>query len=939
MANLFPIVRPAASGNARNLAEADVLLLGALDRSTAGNLQVGTATATTLTMGSAACALDIDGSTVAINAAGTLDIASVGNLEINSNGTAIFHGAGVTIISDGGALNITGDGTADMNIKNVGAEIDIDADILTIDTTAGITMDADHEISLDAKWASNFSVTGANLTLSTLTSGTLILDAVALLDINANTLAIDVAAGMSIDAAAASNVSVTGANLTLSTLTSGTLILDAVALLDINANVLDIDVANAVTIDSTAAGVSIDAVTASNFTVSGAAADLTLGARGATVPLNEAGQTTLNGGFTATSIIGSINENYTSIAAVVTGLNRRDAVIDVVDCTAAPPTEVLGDRYILDNTVGAVHANWDGAAKADIVQFNGVTWDNTTPSEGWICYADTPDKDALCVDDGVLGWELRPIYSSLHADLTDVSIDQHHAKSHAHNGADGSGTVAHRDTTGQGIDDHHNKSHAHNGADGSGTVAHSDTTGQGKDDHHSEVHILDGPYHTGPLDPTKIEFSEIGTPTYDDLKDWFDTTQSAGIVAGGVITDAGSGKVDISAASGIIKTTNSEIGVNQWFDVAGIVGQALTDDATNYIAVDYNGGAPQIIVTLVNTADGHTIFNLGKVYRETAAIDIITSGLRIYDLNKRLQQQHQEEDALHFVSGAIVGEVGTREISVTAGIMYAGLNRIITDAIDTDVGGDTFEYYYNDAGGWQESNQTTIDNLQYNNVGVGLATLTNNHYGVHWVYKGTNATTFVVYGQDNYTLSEAQAVQPPASLPDHVEGFGVLRAKIIVKKSDAAFTEIQSVEDTTFTASTASNHNELANIQGGAANDYYHLTSANRILLIDHLTTLAEPHGTTEVVNAAADTFTATELCFLVTYTDTGACVITLSSAEIAKVGRRFKVKDAGLNCSVHNISVETEGAETIEGEVDAVMDIDGMSLELESDGSNLHVV
>jgi len=83
MANLFPIVRPAASGGARNLAEADVLLLGALDRSTAGNLAVGTTTATTLTMGSATCAIDLDGLTVAIDSAGILDIASVGNLEIN----------------------------------------------------------------------------------------------------------------------------------------------------------------------------------------------------------------------------------------------------------------------------------------------------------------------------------------------------------------------------------------------------------------------------------------------------------------------------------------------------------------------------------------------------------------------------------------------------------------------------------------------------------------------------------------------------------------------------------------------------------------------------------------------------------------------------------------------------------------------------------------
>lgn len=47
---------------------------------------------------------------------------------------------------------------------------------------------------------------------------------------------------------------------------------------------------------------------------------------------------------------------------------------------------------------------------------------------------------------------------------------------------------AHADTTGQTADDHHDKSHAHDGADDSGTVAHSDTTGQTANDHHAEDH-------------------------------------------------------------------------------------------------------------------------------------------------------------------------------------------------------------------------------------------------------------------------------------------------------------------------------------------------------------------------------------------------------------------------------------------------------------------
>jgi len=57
-----------------------------------------------------------------------------------------------------------------------------------------------------------------------------------------------------------------------------------------------------------------------------------------------------------------------------------------------------------------------------------------------------------------------------HADLASVTSDQHHAKSHLHNGADGSGTVAHSDTTGKGTDDHHAQTH---------TIPSHDTTATG----------------------------------------------------------------------------------------------------------------------------------------------------------------------------------------------------------------------------------------------------------------------------------------------------------------------------------------------------------------------------------------------------------------------------------------------------------------------------
>lgn len=78
--------------------------------------------------------------------------------------------------------------------------------------------------------------------------------------------------------------------------------------------------------------------------------------------------------------------------------------------------------------------------------------------------------------------------STDHNSLTNVTSDQHHAKSHAHDGVDGSGVVNHASLAGVSADQHHPKSHAHNGVDGSGVISHISLNGIGPDDHHLENH-------------------------------------------------------------------------------------------------------------------------------------------------------------------------------------------------------------------------------------------------------------------------------------------------------------------------------------------------------------------------------------------------------------------------------------------------------------------
>lgn len=132
----------------------------------------------------------------------------------------------------------------------------------------------------------------------------------------------------------------------------------------------------------------------------------------------------INDGGVGATELWSANKIQSELNAITSGLVRRSTVLDYVDSTAAPPTEVSGDRYILDDS-GATHANWDGASQLDIVDFNGTTWDASTPDEGWVAYVDAEDQDRLLVDDGVPAWEPRPVAITAHSGLSGLGVDDH----------------------------------------------------------------------------------------------------------------------------------------------------------------------------------------------------------------------------------------------------------------------------------------------------------------------------------------------------------------------------------------------------------------------------------------------------------------------------------------------------------------------------------
>ncbi|MFA5407037.1 MAG: hypothetical protein WC307_06795, partial [Candidatus Nanoarchaeia archaeon] len=331
----------------------------------------------------------------------------------------------------------------------------------------------------------------------------------------------------------------------------------------------------------------------------------------------------------------------------------------------------------------------------------------------------------------------------------------------------------------------------------------------------------------GQVNCADIPIQLLGSPTFNDQCDFNKIQGAVGLVSGGVVSDNGDGTVAVSAGTGFVKSTDSDVGELLSFNFDADASVSCTDNSLNFILIQYNGGSPAITSTVdFSTIDFNTEFVIGYCYRVSTTVHIIQAGNHVPNYAtyncRRLFYRGVER-----MSGGLISEIGTRNIASNAGVFYLGQCKIDITAKDTS-GADTFTYYYRDGiGDWTTvATQTQIDNVYWDDGTGTLNDLTSNRYGVHWVFIDLDSNLHVVYGQGDYTLAQAQNASVPSSYPDFLVKFAILAAKIIIQKNAATFTEIDSAFSTVFTVSSVANHNDLSSLQGGTTNEYYHLTSA-----------------------------------------------------------------------------------------------------------------
>lgn len=350
--------------------------------------------------------------------------------------------------------------------------------------------------------------------------------------------------------------------------------------------------------------------------------------------------------------------------------------------------------------------------------------------------------------------------------------------------------------------------------------------------------------------PALIEFDDVaytqglkmGDPAHiDSLQEVVNHMWSAGVVDGCALTDNGNGTISIASGTAVLHPSDDPHTNMYAIAVAAQANIALTDDTTNYVYINYNAGTPIFSVSTsiaaFNCIDKCLAY---MVHRKGTVIHAVDAREQNVDGNRKSRRLFLSFSRfIHAGGGTSLGATGLA-ITVTPGSFYFMLEELPHGAFDTTVAGtanaNVFTLWYrNGVGGWTETaNQKTVVTTTYDgNTGTPV-TLGNNKVGVTWFYIVNDAPSelHAVMGQVEYAhLVDASVATPPGSIPSLLAGLASLIGFVVYEKGVTTFDSVRSAFSTVFGSSAAVTHNGLAGLQGGVANEYYHLTAAQHAAL------------------------------------------------------------------------------------------------------------
>lgn len=332
------------------------------------------------------------------------------------------------------------------------------------------------------------------------------------------------------------------------------------------------------------------------------------------------------------------------------------------------------------------------------------------------------------------------------------------------------------------------------------------------------------------------------------------------------------------------------------YQIAAVSNVQLVANTYYYVTVIYNGGTPIFdIITdnsIVNHSDRIQVANV--IWENVGAINeahIFLVGDYGRGLANKIAHRLIHTERFGWQDGLMLSETTGRIINVSSGTIWYDGNEILLPAINSTA--TPYHLYYHSAPGvWTAVNRSPYSNTEYDDNTGGLHTVNNNDFVVNWVYRGVSPTDpvlYVVLGVESYAnLTAAAASQPPASLPTVVSRQAILVGRIIVLKSAATASQIDSAFAITFASAGTIAHNDTTGRDVANAHPHSAISMATRTVTGNSTITLAD---------------------YYVRYAGAGGHTLTIPAANI--VGAGFTPQFFFRNISTAAVSI-TDGVTTV---------------------------
>lgn len=213
----------------------------------------------------------------------------------------------------------------------------------------------------------------------------------------------------------------------------------------------------------------------------------------------------------------------------------------------------------------------------------------------------------------------------------------------------------------------------------------------------------------------------------------------------------------------------------------------LVANQVNYIGISYASGTPVYVqYTDQSTFDYSSIVPVCAVFYFDSELNVVPYGQAGYGLAEKLIEIQDSRKEFEITNDITLTSGSGTYVELSAVNVSKGTSTIVCQSMDTETADNDMWLWYKDGSSvWQQSENSQINNTQYQGSGTGLQTLGAGKFVINYLYRvidSTNLLIFNVLSGSFDSLAEAKDSDMITDLPDAIKEGAVLVGRMICEQ-------------------------------------------------------------------------------------------------------------------------------------------------------------